>query len=59
MRKFAAIVLLLASPAFAQTEYVPGVGNAVIEDRPCHPIGQTDDGHLIQAPVPAGARRRV
>jgi hypothetical protein len=41
MRKLAIVVLLAASPAWAQ--HKPGAGRA----DPCAPIGQTADGKLV------------
>jgi hypothetical protein len=45
MKKLALAILLIASPAFAQTKLLPK--SAVARADPCAPIGRTADGKLV------------
>ena len=45
MKKLLFIVLLIASPAWAQTKLVPKSATARAD--PCAPIGRTADGKLV------------
>ena len=57
MRKLAITILLMSSPATAETitivgpPPVPGASNPApapaFPDAPCYPIGKTDDGHFV------------
>jgi hypothetical protein len=45
MRKFAFIILLIASPAWGQTRLTPKNATARVDN--CAPIGRTADGQLV------------
>jgi hypothetical protein len=45
MKKFLLVILLVASPAWAQTKLVPKSAAALAD--PCAPIGRTADGKLV------------
>jgi len=45
MKKFLLVILLVASPAWAQTKLVPKSATARAD--PCAPIGRTADGKLV------------
>jgi hypothetical protein len=46
MKKLACAILLISSPAWAQTKLLPAKGVAVRVDN-CAPIGRTEDGKLV------------
>jgi hypothetical protein len=45
MKKFALAILLIASPAWAQTKLLPKSATARVDN--CAPIGRTEDGKLV------------
>jgi len=46
MKKILLLILLIASPAWAQTKLTPKTATATRAD-PCAPIGRTADGKLV------------
>jgi hypothetical protein len=47
MKKLLLLVVLIASPAWAQTQLTPKIKSATARADPCMPIGKTAKGELV------------